>query len=812
MSVNQYISEFNKLSKHIKNLSYAEEISLNNKLKIILNDFENLDIDSLDISIFFGNIYNLLSHSVDYKSGLTMTCLEILNVVASTNNRTKMFVLRDFRFFPVLIKHISPTKCEDDKLLKLLTLLRDLMEFQKEKKCSNVDDIDEINLRLIIPMLTDYFEHHHNPDICSMCLSVLSNIIYNKSAKLIMVRNTQSTSFRQKLSKHSEIIAFKLMFLLEDEISSKDFFYFLPISLKEISNSINDLNCESVKHSTDILFKMNQSGIVFEDMISDKSLICDLLCKLVEDLVTNIKSSSNTHSSSKIEQFYDAISFHFELMIKLDSKLASKFNDYIECIFTKHDKSNRPSVSTLSLLSTFVSCAVLKLEDESLNQIVDQIFVSFLNDLTDENLNGTSNDMKCALLNLLLTLFNKQYLTTVHLETLATYFGSLLENLEKNQNLLKMSDDELFMYMVALNTLASFSSSSATLFYAKLDAIFKLPSIPFLIARAFNFGNAGNEKMLNVIFQLTKVDEFPSQKVTKIISESNIRNIDRNLSNLNNPVAAYQNSHNSKKINVELEENLNDLINKLNETADKNNFANVRTSEVIELYRHKIILLNSNLTNVTSSLERAVAEVNELLMKETFASKISEKQELLNWGLQLDNERMEQEIKEIDHYSQSLKLSVATFQKKICKEEKARAQDLKNLTLKQLELQELKKEMNELEKVHAAAVIKHDSAQIDNLNRIAELKKSLMDFENQLKEKNEENQEALETHKKMTLRLSVAEKKISSLTDGIRMHERDLVKKQEEIDQYEIELKEAEQMKNSIMSLMAGRNNSKNKS
>lgn len=70
MFVNQYISEFNKLSKNLRNLSYAEEISLNNKLKIILNDFENLDVDSLDISIFFGNIYNLLSHSVDYKSGL----------------------------------------------------------------------------------------------------------------------------------------------------------------------------------------------------------------------------------------------------------------------------------------------------------------------------------------------------------------------------------------------------------------------------------------------------------------------------------------------------------------------------------------------------------------------------------------------------------------------------------------------------------------------------------------------------------------------------------------------------------------------
>lgn len=98
------------------------------------------------------------------------------------------------------------------------------------------------------------------------------------------------------------------------------------------------------------------------------------------------------------------------------------------------------------------------------------------------------------------------------------------------------------------------------------------------------------------------------------------------------------------------------------------------------------------------------------------------------------------------------------------------------------------------------------------MNRIEELKKSLKEFENEMKVKNKECEDALGAHKKLTLKLSAAEKENSKLTDVIKLHERDLVKKQEEIDQFEIELKEAEQMKNSIMSLMSGRNNSKNKS
>ena len=428
--------------------------------------------------------------------GLTISCLEVLSAVTSKNSKNKSFVLHDFRFFPVLIKHISTTKCENEKLLKLLTLLNELMEYQKEKKCSNVDDIDETNLRLIIPILTDYFEQHQNSDISTMCLSVLSNIIYNKSAKLILTRNIQSTTFRQKVAKHSEVLAFKLIFLLEDEISSKDFFYFLPISLKEITKSINDFNCESIKHSIDIMLKMIKPGTVFENVISDKSDICDLVSKLVNDLVSNMNSTS-TPSTLKMDQFYDAISYYFELMMKLDSKLSIKFIDYIESVFSKYDKSHRESVNTLSFFSTFMSCEIGKLEDQQLNQIVDKIFDHFLDDLSEESQSEISNDVKCALLNLLLTLFKKQHLTTVHLETLANYFKWLLENLEKTQTILEMPEDELFMYMVALNTLASFSSSSTTLFYAKLDAIFKLPSIPYLIAKAHHSGNSGSESKYN---------------------------------------------------------------------------------------------------------------------------------------------------------------------------------------------------------------------------------------------------------------------------------------------------------------------------
>jgi len=88
--------------------------------------------------------------------------------------------------------------------------------------------------------------------------------------------------------------------------------------------------------------------------------------------------------------------------------------------------------------------------------------------------------------------------------------------------------------------------------------------------------------------------------------------------------------------------------------------------------------------------------------------------------------------------------------------------------------------------------------------RIEELKTNL---ENEKKSNAKELSDAQADNKKTSQKLLTAEKENAKLLEVVKLHEVDLVKKQEKLTQYEHELKESEQIKNTIMSLMQSKSN-----
>lgn len=61
----------------------------------------------------------------------------------------------------------------------------------------------------------------------------------------------------------------------------------------------------------------------------------------------------------------------------------------------------------------------------------------------------------------------------------------------------------------------------------------------------------------------------------------------------------------------------------------------------------------------------------------------------------------------------------------------------------------------------------------------------------------------------MRLKIITAEKENQNLQELVKIHEKELVQKQEKLQQVENELKEGEQMKSMILSLMQSKNKSK---
>lgn len=91
-------------------------------------------------------------------------------------------------------------------------------------------------------------------------------------------------------------------------------------------------------------------------------------------------------------------------------------------------------------------------------------------------------------------------------------------------------------------------------------------------------------------------------------------------------------------------------------------------------------------------------------------------------------------------------------------------------------------------------------AQIENEKRIEQLKASI---EEEKKSKASEIAEAISEQKKITQKLKNAEKENEKLQDVIKLNEKELTVKQTRIVQLENDLKEAEKIQSSIMSIMS---------
>lgn len=146
MLVQQYIKEFNNLATNVKNLSFSDEVALSNKLKLIQSNFSDINDGT---ESFFTNLYHLLCQANNMQSELLESCLNILLVVVNSR-RSKLKILSDFRFLSVLVGNVISLEIgkDDQKLIKLLIIIRELLSYSSE--------MDEHSLKLMIEALKVY--------------------------------------------------------------------------------------------------------------------------------------------------------------------------------------------------------------------------------------------------------------------------------------------------------------------------------------------------------------------------------------------------------------------------------------------------------------------------------------------------------------------------------------------------------------------------------------------------------------------------------------------------------------------------------
>lgn len=585
----------------------------------------------------------------------------LIACINSENPVVRSSFLTDYRFLTMLIANLL---CfhdnEDVKLLKTLTIVRELLS----QSC----EMNEHNLKLITEAIRDYTDSA-NEDIRGLCFTILADLcMNNEAARYLINRSLKSSRLRENVAKMPDnLVSFKFFMLLGDVMTEKDIQYFLQLAFKSLEESVKQFQVDSVRHALDIMKHYKKKELKVDFHISQDDQVNGLLSRLIDELVDKIPTVTQEG-----KKFFNFIFNFFDELITLNFGSVKHLDRMIESAFTTPALST--SDESFRLLKTY-------LEHNGKLESSEIIIESLLDNFVSENDADEHSERQWAFLQLLKTLETKELLSEVHVGTIGQLFDRHLERL-KSLELTTLSEQECFTFIYFLSTLSCFAEKRR-LYYGKLTDVLELDLVPLLLARAHV---SKREEIIIILYQLSSMPNFPRQKIASILTKSGaqaegsmtqtvLKSLERR---------AIQSSS-SRIFSMRLSEDLEALIDKINAKIDSHELG-ASTVDLVQLYRHKITLLSDELESVTNSLERSAAENGELQQKFSSFVKLSEKQEFNNWCSQLDNDRLKNEILNIEANNKKLKTSLSEFQARVDKVEQSKLEVKKTLKLKLLEI------------------------------------------------------------------------------------------------------------------------------
>lgn len=256
-------------------------------------------------------------------------------------------------------------------------------------------------------------------------------------------------------------------------------------------------------------------------------------------------------------------------------------------------------------------------------------------------------------------------------------------NLFNNFKIQQVEEETIFLLVRLMETLSVLAEDS-NLFKDALEKILAFNFLPCLIAKAYM---SKDQDIISILFYLTRIENFPNKKVANLLSKSSSQWMYSDTSFEDNKQRPETSSGTSKYINRQLLMDLNELIARVNRKIDNNEIKSLRNSDVIELYRQKINYLTDNLNSVNETLDKYTEISRDLKHQNTGLLKLGEKQELINWCLELDNELLLRENHKLENACIQLKQSIGTFRNKIDKEIAENVRIKKSLSVTEFEIQ-----------------------------------------------------------------------------------------------------------------------------
>lgn len=659
-----YIKEFNKLVQDINFLSPSHDISLSNKLILIKQDLGDakLNFDSFEVYNFYSNIFNILNQCGDTNSILSNSCIDVLLKTTESHNASLLRAMNFVNFLPAIIKLILYQDANEEKMVKLLTLVKNIIR-------STHSELDEHNTKLIIEVLRDCVENSKSdPSVSKLSFNILSTLIMkNITARYQVVRILNSSKLGEKVKKASDLVGLKFLVVIANEVNQKDFTHLITLSFKSIRDCTATFDFEPLSHSLDLLEYAEKSKTNWNICECEENL------KYLEDLNSSliIALENNPDHSMIKEEFFNNIFAFYAKVLKMDNGVAVELENFVSEVF-KFSHFLR-SEKALNFLTT-----LLRNSGKISKILISEILSKFIEDDQDEN--KITLKEKSSLLKFLQACIEFGILDDDHFYSVSKFITTLIDIYEAKK--LHDADQDLIFLIVHLIKTLSLLSNSSNIFREKLNEILSHEYAAILLARAFL---TKDKEVLISLMTFGLIENYPSEKVAHLLSNSYQGTLLDESKSREIQQKAQSSSNTSKYINRIMGSELDTLINRINDKLDNNELDSLKNSEIISLFRHKNNYYNNHLNALNASLDKSVDLCQELQHQNSVFRKIVEKQELVNWCLEMDNENLQKENHTLVDAQSKLKSSISSFQNKITKENQAKAQAQKLLKLKELE-------------------------------------------------------------------------------------------------------------------------------
>ncbi|EDV91656.1 uncharacterized protein LOC6566179 [Drosophila grimshawi] len=773
---------------------------------------------NLELAKFFVELHALMSGLDDGDGDAMWSCVSLLQH-CSRNLEARTAIVQQHCFVPLLSYLLKRTKREE-RVQRLLLLLQDLtygIRIGWEEPYLVV--LLEQLVELVHSADDDDDEESDDPNLrrAKLSLSILVNVCYKNFVVLFLfLRSVNISSFSRRIQNYG-LLAYKMLIILSEDVHSleqRELHTFLRTAFAGIEDCLRQWDVPQLRHIVDLLLDAQCHAGLQRAMLS-YGHYCEDIERLLNQIDARHEMDDATEDVRKHQQcclqlIFKLIAHVLQLSdthnaISLDAitpRLYELLCDWLE--------SDLCGVAAIELLSSLLQrgkqSAVAQLIARDANTNVFKL-------VSSAERSETKPIQVTAILRLLLSLLRDPKTEKLVLSKISeSYFDkilaaplALLPQMLSGQTLVA-AEVEKVVYCLLL--LLNFASIAKKAYLDKCCAMLDLPQLQYALARAML---SGNEQLVAAMLQIAQFEQFPKAAVAKYVSKICNNTIATPSSNIeSDPSEQWRNLSAILKghhtfIDKELGQRVNALIESIGATLERNELQALPVSQVIELYNHRIDSLGCQLHQMEQRLEQASVQLTKSSQLTHVQSAQLERFQSNNFELLISQERLQTQCKDLKAQAGQLKTNLSDLLKRWSETSDQLQATERRLAVKQSEIGHLQEENEELRSNLSAKseeLSKLEALSKDNCKRIDKLKKTVIAYEQDIKEKvrtiEERTVELAKTHKALEEQREGRKK----CEDLVSVLETQLQEKKEQIEHLEMEQKETEDLRKTIMSLM----------